>query len=51
MDVTLPITSLKQARMGRTLIQKYDFSCGSAAVATDARPKLEVTIAVDAIRA
>ncbi|MDM0048584.1 C39 family peptidase [Variovorax sp. J22R115] len=34
MDVTIPITSLKQARMGRTLIQKYDFSCGSAALAT-----------------
>ena len=33
-DVTMPITSLKQARTGRTLIQKYDFSCGSAAVAT-----------------
>jgi uncharacterized protein len=33
-DVTLPITSLKQAKTGRTLIQKYDFSCGSAAVAT-----------------
>jgi predicted double-glycine peptidase len=33
-DVTLPITSLKQAKIGRTLIQKYDFSCGSAAVAT-----------------
>lgn len=33
-DVNMPITSLKQARMGRTLIQKYDFSCGSAAVAT-----------------
>ncbi|RZL86930.1 MAG: peptidase C39 [Variovorax sp.] len=33
-DVVLPITSMKQARMARTLIQKYDFSCGSAAVAT-----------------
>ena len=33
-DVNIPITSLKQARLGRTLIQKYDFSCGSAAVAT-----------------
>jgi predicted double-glycine peptidase len=33
-DVTLPITSIKQARTARTLIQKYDFSCGSAAVAT-----------------
>jgi predicted double-glycine peptidase len=33
-DVRMPITSLKQARMARTQIQKYDFSCGSAAVAT-----------------
>ena len=33
-DVVLPITSLKQARTARTLIQKYDFSCGSAALAT-----------------
>jgi hypothetical protein len=33
-DVTMPVTSLKQAKTGRTLIQKYDFSCGSAAVAT-----------------
>lgn len=33
-DVNMPITSMKQARTARTLIQKYDFSCGSAAVAT-----------------
>ena len=33
-DVHMPITSMKQARTARTLIQKYDFSCGSAAVAT-----------------
>jgi len=33
-DVVIPLTTLKQARMGRTLIQKYDFSCGSAALAT-----------------
>ena len=33
-DVVIPLTSLKQARTGRTLIQKYDFSCGSAALAT-----------------
>ena len=33
-DVVLPITSMKQARTARTLIQKYDFSCGSAALAT-----------------
>ncbi|MDM0031033.1 C39 family peptidase [Variovorax sp. J22P271] len=33
-DVVLPLTSLKASRTGRTLIQKYDFSCGSAAVAT-----------------
>ncbi|MDM0112575.1 C39 family peptidase [Variovorax sp. J22R133] len=33
-DVTLPLTSMKGARTRTTLIQKYDFSCGSAAVAT-----------------
>ncbi|MDM0012185.1 C39 family peptidase [Variovorax sp. J22P168] len=33
-DVVLPMTSLKMARTGRTTIQKYDFSCGSAAIAT-----------------
>jgi len=33
-DYVLPITSMKQARSRTTLIQKYDFSCGSAAVAT-----------------
>ena len=33
-DYTLPITSLKQSRTRTTLIQKYDFSCGSAALAT-----------------
>lgn len=33
-DVVIPLTSMRQARTARTLIQKYDFSCGSAAVAT-----------------
>jgi len=33
-DYTLPITSMKQSRTRTTLIQKYDFSCGSAAIAT-----------------
>jgi len=33
-DFVLPISSMKQARSRTTLIQKYDFSCGSAAVAT-----------------
>ncbi|MFC5606711.1 C39 family peptidase [Variovorax soli] len=33
-DYTLPLTSLKQSRTRTTLIQKYDFSCGSAAIAT-----------------
>ncbi|NMM78626.1 peptidase C39 [Acidovorax sp. SRB_14] len=33
-DVTLPVTSIKQARLAGTLLQKYDFSCGSAALAT-----------------
>lgn len=30
----VPVTSLKQARFKTTLHQQYDFSCGSAAVAT-----------------
>ncbi|MEJ8809915.1 C39 family peptidase [Variovorax ureilyticus] len=33
-DFNIPVTSLKKQRQSRTLIQKYDFSCGSAAVAT-----------------
>jgi uncharacterized protein len=33
-DVNLPVTSIRQARLAGTLLQKYDFSCGSAAIAT-----------------
>jgi predicted double-glycine peptidase len=33
-DVIMPVTSMRQARLAGTLLQKYDFSCGSAAVAT-----------------
>jgi len=33
-DVRMPITSIRQARLAGTLLQQYDFSCGSAAVAT-----------------
>ncbi|APW38670.1 peptidase C39 [Rhodoferax koreense] len=33
-DVRVPVTSIKQARQASTLLQQYDFSCGSAAVAT-----------------
>ena len=33
-DLRLPLTSLKQSRQASTLLQQYDFSCGSAAVAT-----------------
>ena len=33
-DVILPVTSLRETRLLGTLLQKYDFSCGSAAVAT-----------------
>jgi uncharacterized protein len=33
-DVALPLTSLRQSRLNGTLLQQYDFSCGSAAVAT-----------------
>ncbi len=32
-DVVMPVTSLRQARLASTLLQQYDFSCGSAAVA------------------
>lgn len=31
---SLPITSLRDGRVATTLIQQYDFSCGSAALAT-----------------
>ena len=33
-DVIMPVTSMRQARLAGTLLQKYDFSCGSAALAT-----------------
>ena len=33
-SVTLPLTSLKNRRTTTTLLQQYDFSCGSAALAT-----------------
>lgn len=33
-DFTLPVTSIRQARVASTLLQQYDFSCGSAAIAT-----------------
>ncbi len=33
-DVNLPLVSLRQAKMAGTLRQQYDFSCGSAALAT-----------------
>ncbi|WP_332751320.1 C39 family peptidase [Hydrogenophaga sp.] len=33
-DVTMPVTSIRQARLAGTLMQQYDFSCGSAAIAT-----------------
>jgi len=33
-DVVLPVTSIRQARLAGTLLQQYDFSCGSAAIAT-----------------
>lgn len=32
--VSLPVLGLKQARAASTLLQQYDFSCGSAALAT-----------------
>ena len=32
--VVVPVTSIKQARVASTLLQKFDFSCGSAALAT-----------------
>jgi predicted double-glycine peptidase len=33
-SVRLPVTSLKQAKIAGTVLQQYDFSCGSAALAT-----------------
>jgi predicted double-glycine peptidase len=33
-DFTVPVLSWRQARLSGTLLQQYDFSCGSAAVAT-----------------
>ena len=33
-SVRLPITSMQQAKTGRTVLQQFDFSCGSAAIAT-----------------
>jgi uncharacterized protein len=33
-DVVMPVTSIREARLAGTLLQQYDFSCGSAAVAT-----------------
>ena len=33
-DLQVPVTSIRQARWAGTLLQQYDFSCGSAAVAT-----------------
>lgn len=33
-DYAMPVTSIKQERQASTLLQQYDFSCGSAAIAT-----------------
>jgi uncharacterized protein len=33
-DVLMPVTSMRQSRLVSTLLQQYDFSCGSAAIAT-----------------
>jgi predicted double-glycine peptidase len=33
-DLSIPVVSIKQARQTSTLLQQYDFSCGSAAIAT-----------------
>lgn len=33
-DVVMPVSSIRQLRLAGTLLQQYDFSCGSAAVAT-----------------
>ncbi len=32
--VAMPVVSIRQARLAGTLLQQYDFSCGSAAIAT-----------------
>ena len=33
-DVVMPVISIRQAGLAGTLLQQYDFSCGSAAIAT-----------------
>lgn len=33
-DFRVPVTSIREARWAGTLLQQYDFSCGSAALAT-----------------
>ena len=33
-DVTMQVTSIRQARLAGTVLQQFDFSCGSAAIAT-----------------
>ena len=33
-DFAMPVTSIRQTRLTGTLLQQYDFSCGSAAIAT-----------------
>ena len=33
-DVVMPVISIRQIRLAGTLLQQYDFSCGSAAIAT-----------------
>lgn len=33
-DVRMPVASIRQTRLATTVLQQYDFSCGSAAVAT-----------------
>lgn len=33
-DVVMPVSSIRQVRVAGTVLQQYDFSCGSAAIAT-----------------
>lgn len=34
LGLSMPVTSIQEARTKSTVLQKYDFSCGSAAIAT-----------------
>jgi predicted double-glycine peptidase len=54
-EISIPVNSIRQARFSGTMAQQYDFSCGSAAVATllthhYGYPVLESTVFVNMFR-